>query len=236
MKKLKVLAVGAHPDDLEILCGGTLVKYAKLGHKVTMAHLTNGDKGHYSLMPEKVARIRKKEAQNAAAVIGAEVVCLEMTDAMLFSSEETRMAVIDLVRKVRPDVTITLSPHDYWRDHITTSELVCDATFLATVPLIRGKRKVAKKICPIYFCDTVFGINSNAGIYVDITDTLAAKNKMLGCHKSQVNWLRDHSRIDLVRDIECVARFRGLQCGVKYAEVFSEYEACFRKTTARLLP
>lgn len=73
MDKLRVLAVGAHPDDLEILCGGTLAKYAKLGHKVIMAHLLNGNKGHYEMDSKKLARVRKEEAENAAQIIGAEV-------------------------------------------------------------------------------------------------------------------------------------------------------------------
>lgn len=236
MAKLRVLAVGAHPDDLEILCGGTLAKYTKSGHKVTMAHLTNGDKGHYRLQPEEVAEMRLEEACSAGAVIGAEVISLGIEDTMLFSNEETRIAVIDLVRRVKPDVTITLSPNDYLREHIATSEIVCDATFLATVPLVRSRRKATGNIPPVFFCDTAFGIKSDAKVYVDITDTLAVKNRMIRCHKSQLNWLKDHSKTDLVKDLECVARYRGLQCGVTYAEAFSEYEAWFRKRTERLLP
>ena len=60
---MRVMAVGAHPDDLEILCGGTLARYADLGHEVVMAHVLNGDKGHYEFDSEELARIRKKEAE-----------------------------------------------------------------------------------------------------------------------------------------------------------------------------
>lgn len=61
---MRILAVGAHPDDLEILCAGTLAKYSKLGHEVIMAHVCRGDKGHLLIPPAKLAKIRKKEAEN----------------------------------------------------------------------------------------------------------------------------------------------------------------------------
>jgi N-acetylglucosamine malate deacetylase 1 len=69
MDKLRVLAVGAHPDDLEILCGGTLAKYAGLGHHVTMAHLTDGARGHTEMAPAELAVVRKREAEAAGAII-----------------------------------------------------------------------------------------------------------------------------------------------------------------------
>src|SRR5688572_24212078 len=107
MNKLRVLAVGAHPDDLEITCGGTLARYARAGHTVVMAHLLNGDKGHYRMAPAELVKIRREEARRAAAVIGAESVTLDMPDGMLYSCAETRQRVIDLVREVKPDVVIT---------------------------------------------------------------------------------------------------------------------------------
>ena len=117
MVKLRVLAVGAHPDDLEILCGGTLARYARQGHTVVMAHLLNGDKGHYKMAPAKLARIRKREAAEAGLVIGAEVVGLDLPDAQLFPDLKTRKLVVDLVRESRPDVIITHAPGDYISDH-----------------------------------------------------------------------------------------------------------------------
>ena len=77
-KDITILGIGAHPDDLEILCGGTLAKYAGLGCKVVMAHLLNGDKGHFHIPPETLARMRKAEAEKAASVIGAESMGLDI--------------------------------------------------------------------------------------------------------------------------------------------------------------
>ena len=233
---LTVLAVGAHPDDLEILCAATLARYAAGGHKVIMAHLTNGDKGHTNMDPAKLATLRRAEAQAAGRIIGAEVVGLDLPDARLFSDDKTRDRVIDLVRQARPDVVITLSRRDYSSDHVTTSRLVCDATFLASAPLIKTDFPHIDKLPPIYFCDTVFGLNSDADIYVDVSETFAAKLRMLRCHKSQLKWLKDHTKSDVVKDVECVGRFRGIQCGVRYAEAFSEYNVWPFKVPQRLLP
>jgi len=71
---MRVLAVGAHPDDVEFSCGGTLAKYAQAGHTVIIAYATNGDKGHFRIPPPELALVREREARTAAAVIGAEVI------------------------------------------------------------------------------------------------------------------------------------------------------------------
>ena len=76
---MRVLAVGAHPDDLEILCSGTLAKYAKQGHHVTMAVATNGEVGSMTLPNEEIAAVRKAEAAASAAVIGADFVWMGYT-------------------------------------------------------------------------------------------------------------------------------------------------------------
>ena len=81
---MRVLAVGAHPDDLELLCGGTLAKYAQLGHHVTMAVATNGEVGSMTLTKEEIAAVRKAEAAAAAAVIGADFVWMGYPDEFLF--------------------------------------------------------------------------------------------------------------------------------------------------------
>jgi len=98
---MRVLAVGAHPDDLEMLCGGTLAKYTQQGHQVTMAVATNGEVGSMTLPKEEIAAVRKAEAEAAAAVIGADFVWMGYPDEFLFSREDTRLAFINLMRRAR---------------------------------------------------------------------------------------------------------------------------------------
>ncbi|HUT56251.1 MAG TPA: PIG-L family deacetylase [Phycisphaerae bacterium] len=236
MDKLRVLAVGAHPDDLELLCGGTLARYAELGHQVVMVHLLNGDKGHYKLSSYEVAKTRAAEAQAAGAVIGAEVLTLGIPDCELVADLATRRRVIDLIRQVRPDVVITHAPNDYMADHTAASRLVCDATFFSTVPLLATQHKPNDKVAPVFFMDTVAGVDFLPTEYVDITGCFETKRQMLSCHRSQLAYLAEHDKIDFLEFMEAINRFRGLQCGVRYAEAFRQYEAWARKAPRRLLP
>ena len=93
---MRVLAVGAHPDDLEILCGGTLAKCPTQGHHVTMAVATNGEVGSPSLPKAEIAEIRRAEAQAAAALIGADFIWMNHPDEFLFSNRETRLNFLNM--------------------------------------------------------------------------------------------------------------------------------------------
>ena len=84
--------------------------------------------------------------------------------------------------------------------------------------------------------DTLAGVNFNPTMYVDVTDTIDLKLKMLECHESQVVWMRDHDGIDFPDMVKTCSRYRGYQCGVKYAEGFRCLRADLRQTTKRLLP
>ena len=233
---MRVLAVGAHPDDVEIFCAGTLAKYVKQGHKVVICHVTNGDKGHYKVPPRKLAVIREKEARKAAKIIGAPVIDLKIPDAELTVNISTRKKIVDMIREARPDVIITHSPDDYAPDHVVTSQLIFDASFICTAPNIKTKHKAHKIVPPIYYMDTITGINFIPEEYVDITETMDTKKQMLAQHKSQLIWLKEHDDLDMMELVWIVARFRGLQSGVKYAEGFRHLHSWPREVTKRFLP
>src|ERR1700690_4104812 len=92
---MNVLFVGAHPDDIEIFCGGTAALYAKQGHQVFFCVSTNGNVGSATLPPKEIAAIRHKEAEAGASVIGAKLIWLDFDDEFLFDSRESRMAFIE---------------------------------------------------------------------------------------------------------------------------------------------
>lgn len=233
---MRVLAVGAHPDDLEILCAGTLAKYVRLGHEVVMCHVSNGDKGHFHIPPQELGQTRDREAEEAARVIGAEVIAMGFHDGEIYNDKENRLRFIDVVRQARPDVVITHHPEDYFCDHTVTSQLVLDATFLATVPHFKTENPALEKIPPVYFMDTLVGVNFQPTDYVDISETIEIKLLMLTKHQSQLTWLREHDNVDIVNLVTTVARFRGYQCGVQYAEAFSRYQVWGRIQPGGLLP
>lgn len=220
---MRILAVGAHPDDLELACGGTLAKYSQQGAEVVMAYATNGNMGHKVISPGELAEIRKQEAQQATEKIGAKMIWMDYPDEWIFSNRETREAFVDMIRSARPDVIITHSPDDYHPDHRKVSELVFDASFLSSVPHIETPNVVHEKITPIYYMEPLGGLAGCGFIpdtYVDVSNTFNIKKDMLACHQSQLKWMKEHDNIDFMDFMETVAKFRGLQCGVAYAEGF----------------
>ncbi|MBI3962324.1 MAG: PIG-L family deacetylase [Deinococcus sp.] len=234
--QLTILGIGAHPDDLEILCGGTLARYTQAGQKVVMAHLCTGDKGHYVIPPRELVPMRDAEARAAAALIGAESVSLGVPDIELHPDQKTRELVAEFIRQVRPQLIITHDPGDYLVDHITASQLAIDGSFMATLPQFKSVHPFLEKLPAVYFMDTLLGVNFQPTEYVDISDTFPLKREMMRQHQSQLKWLLDHDNTDFLAELETMARFRGLQCGVRYAEAFRPYHVWGRVRPARLLP
>jgi N-acetylglucosamine malate deacetylase 1 len=234
---MKVLAVGAHPDDLEILCGGTLARFVNEGHEVVMCHATLGDRGSYVHTSEEIAAIRSQESKRAAEICGAEEATLGLHDGEVSAADpEQRRLVVDLVRDARPDLIITHYPHDYMSDHNEVSKLVFDCSFHATLPLFETGKPHHDKVTPIYYMETIMGVGFQPTEYVDVTDVIDKKRAMLEAHETQLTWLRDHDGVDIVEEMRAATRFRGLQCGVRYAEGFVPCVAWLRGTTKRLLP
>ncbi len=232
----RVLAVGAHPDDLEILCAGTLAKYTQRGVRVVMAIATDGSAGHMIIPPDELAEIRRKEAERSAAVIGAELVWLGYTDELIFEDIDTRLRFVDLVRQAQPDLILTHDPHDYHPDHRVVSRLLFDASFLSGLAHVKTEHPAHPGVQPLYYCDVLTGINFSPTEYVDIAETYNLKREMLACHESQLKWLKDHDGIDVMDFIEVMGRSRGLQCGVQYAEGFRPEMGWGRPRPYRLLP
>jgi LmbE family N-acetylglucosaminyl deacetylase len=234
---VRVLAVGAHPDDLEILCGGTLARFVEEGHEVVMCHATKGDRGSFVHSSEEIARIRGEEARRAAEVCGAEHVTLGLRDGEVSAADRGHQrAVVDLVRDARPDLIITHYPHDYMGDHNETSRLVFECSFNATLPLYETTRPHHSSVTPIYYMDTIMGLGFQPLEYVDVTATIETKVAMLEAHQSQLTWLRDHDGVDIVEQMRTTTRFRGQQCGAEYGEGFVPCLTWLRGTTRRLLP
>lgn len=233
---MRILAVGAHPDDLEILCAGTLARYARQGHQVVMCVATDGAAGHMIIKPPELAQIREREARAAAEVIGAEFIWLGFPDELIFNDRDTRLAFVDAIRRAGPDIIITHAPDDYHPDHRVVSSLVFDTSFIASLPNIETEQPAHSAVPTLYYMDTLAGKGFHPTEYVDISQTIETKRQMLNCHESQLKWLKDHDNIDVMELMEVVARARGFQCNAPYAEGFRQADVWPRTTTERLLP
>ena len=238
---MNILAIGAHPDDIEDSCGGTLAKYAKMGHKVFTATATNGNVGSSTLSMEEIAKIRKEEARRAAAHIGAEYICLDYDDEMFFESREARLAFINLVRYCKADIILTHNPEDYNPDHELTSKIINDIAVMIPVAKIETKAKPYDKIPIIAYFEPVNGLGFVPTEYVDITDVIEIKKAMCYEHQSQISWMQDNYKDtmegkDFFENALIAAKYRGIQCGVEYAEGFRMANDAFRVVPYRVLP
>jgi LmbE family N-acetylglucosaminyl deacetylase len=229
-----ILAIHAHPDDVEILAGGTLAQLAAVRCKLVIVTMTPGDCGSTEHSPDEIAAIRRQEAANSAARIGAEYRCAEFRDLSIFGDDDSRRRVVEILRQVRADLVLTSSPVDYLCDHEATSELVRDACFAAPAPnYTTGAKSPAPPVPAIphlYFMDAVGAVDRDErpvlpDFYVDVSSTFSIKQAMLAEHKSQREWLyRHHGIDDYMLMMERWTRENGRRAGVELAEGFRRYK------------
>ncbi|MBQ7096242.1 MAG: PIG-L family deacetylase [Clostridia bacterium] len=232
-----VLVISCHPDDMEIACAGTLLKCKERGDRVVVCHLSSGDLGHVEIPPEELRIMRAEEAKRSAEIGGFEIMYGGFDDLKIFdNNKESRDKVVEVIKKVNPDFIITHSPDDYMPDHTAVSKLVFDACFAATLPNYHVKTEGAARLVPLYYMDTLCGVNFNPTEYVDVSPYIDKKLKMLNCHESQIVWMRDHDHIDFPDMVRTCCRYRGFQCGAEYAEGFRQCQVYLKGTTKRLLP
>ncbi len=232
-----VLVISCHPDDMEIACAGTLLKCKERGDRVVVCHLSSGNLGHEIIPPEELTEMRAGEAQRSGDIGGFEVMYSGFDDLEIYdNNRESRDKVVSIIKMVNPDFIITHSPDDYMPDHVATSKLVFDACFAATLPNYHTGVEGRAKMVPIYYMDTLAGVNFNPTEYVDVTPYIDTKLEMLNCHESQIVWMRDHDHIDFPDMVKTCCRYRGFQCGADYAEGFRQCQVYLKGTTKRMLP
>lgn len=217
---MNVLAIGAHPDDLEILTAGTLALYARAGHQVTMCVMTNGELGSDTHTREDTADLRRAEAEASAKIIGAQFHCLEQPDGFLYDTPTVRRRLIEVIRLSNPDILITHAPEDYHPDHRATSQIVLNCRQLGVCGLIETGATPTGTIPAVIYMDTLTGVGFHPDISVDITEVVETKRTMLRQHASQNDWLRRLHGVDYISYLDTQGALRGLQTGVQYAEAF----------------
>jgi LmbE family N-acetylglucosaminyl deacetylase len=230
---MHIACIHAHPDDAEILTGGTLALLAASGNHVTIISMTAGDCGSGSLSGKEISVIRQREATAAAKLIRADYLCAKFRDLAIFNNDESRRRVTELIRKLRPDVILTASPVDYHCDHEATSVLVRDASFAASVPnYITNSKDPAPPLHAIrhlYFVDSMGGLDRMGStirpdFVVNVKTTFKTKRQMLAAHESQREWLkRQHGIDDPLQVMERWTRARGKLAGIDFGEGFRRY-------------
>ena len=202
--RLKVVVVGAHPDDPETGCGGTMARYAAAGHRVTALYLTRGERGIPGKSLEEAARIRTAEARAACRILGAKPLFAGQIDGDTETGNRRYEEFLKLIRGEDPDLLFAHWPIDRHRDHRAASMLAFDAW----LKLGRG--------FDLYFYEVYSGNQSQTFSpthYVDITATESLKRKATYAHASQ-------NPEGLYRRHDLMNRFRGAEYRCRFAEAF----------------
>lgn len=225
-----ILAIHAHPDDIETLAAGALALLADRGHRIVIATATAGEGGAVETGPEETARIRQAEATAAAAMIGATYRCAGFGDLAVFNDDPSRRRITEIIREARPGIVLAASPADYHPDHEAISLLARDACFASSVPNYRtGAAAPLPAIPHLYFMDSIGGrdrqgVRIRPDFGVDIGAYLEVKRRMLLAHESQVSWVaKQHGVADFTKSMEAWAARRGRDFGVAFAEGFRCY-------------
>ena len=213
--RMKILAIGAHPDDIEIFMYGVLSIFSKRNDEISMIVATDGGAGSV-LTNENLIEIRKKETMEALKALGIPIF-LGYVDGELSTQIDIIITLKKHIDSVKPDLIITHPPEDYHSDHRSLSNFV--------------KESAGFKY-PVLFCETLMGVNFNPNIYIDISAFFKDKSKAILKHKSQ-------KPEKFLKAIEINNKFRAAQCnagGESYAEVF-RFEPSFPFVDLRsLLP
>jgi N-acetylglucosamine malate deacetylase 1 len=181
VSKLDVLAVGAHPDDVELGCGGTLALAARQGRRVGILHLTRGERG-----TRGTAEGRLAEAERAAAALGAvELAFLDCGDGSLRTGEAEEDALIEVLRTWRPDLVLGPAPHDRHPDHGRAHRLVAAASFYSGLAA-RGSRAMGEPHRPAAVFSYMQHHQFEPSFVVDVTAAWEAKVLALASYRSQI--------------------------------------------------
>jgi N-acetylglucosamine malate deacetylase 1 len=198
---MKILAIGAHPDDIEIFMYGLLSVYRKQGDDIFLIIATDGGQGSAGKIPNKnLIKIRSHEAVNGLKLLGKPTF-LNFADGNLAYEHNAFEIISNHIASISPDLIITHAPEDYHPDHNALSNLVTNSAGFS---------------CPVLFCETLMGVNFNPEFYIDITEFYDQKVKAVLAHESQ----SPHKFVDAVN---LMNRFRSAQCNFKAGNYTETY-------------
>jgi LmbE family N-acetylglucosaminyl deacetylase len=201
----KVLVIGAHPDDPESMCAGTMLKLKAMGAEVVAVYFTSGEAGIVGKTHEQARTIRQAEARKACEVLGVRAVFMTQTDGNAEVNKERYAEMKALIEAEQPDMVITHWPIDSHRDHRVCSILVYDAW------------RMTGRGFDLYYSEVMTGMqtqNFTPTLWVDITNYRDKKIEAYLCHESQ-------ELEGAVKEYhDTMERMRGMECQAKYAEAF----------------
>ena len=216
---VEILAIAAHPDDIELGCAGTLIQWKARGGRFGIVNLTRGEMG-----TRGDAAIREREARRAAAILGAEFrETLDFGDGGLRQTRENELALIEVIRREKPRLILTSFPEDRHPDHRRAGELVTDAAFYAGLRKIETSLPAHRPQQTIYFSSSYVHAPT---FVVDVTPAMETRRAAIRAFASQFHDPRSKEPATLLSTqgfleaIEARARHFGYLIGVEFGEGF----------------
>ncbi len=203
MAKPKAFAVAAHPDDIELMMGGTLALLAHAGYETHYMNIANGSMGTVSETRETIVAERTEEARAAATTLGAIFHKPLVDDLDIFYDRVVVRRLVAVVRDIEPRIVLVQSPQDYMEDHTNSCRLAVSASFFGCMKnfISDPPRPIVKEKVTVYHA-LPWGLHDplrrllRAGQYVDVSSVLQVKRDALACHKSQKEWLDKSQGLD----------------------------------------
>jgi LmbE family N-acetylglucosaminyl deacetylase len=228
-----ILAIGAHCGDAEITTGAVLAKHAKLGDRIVILHLTLGEGGNPKLSPEAYGEQKRREALEAAKVLGAEAIFAPYRDGELPNDDAARRWVAGAVRRVKPTHILTHWKNSIHRDHAAAYAVVGDAVLLASLPGVKTEDPVHRGVRGMWFAENWEDPEDfKPFLYVDVTGYIDTWKEAA----TKYEFIRGGiSSFPYLEYYEALARVRGAEAGKRHAVAF-EVGPLSRKRVADTLP
>jgi LmbE family N-acetylglucosaminyl deacetylase len=222
----RVLAVLAHPDDAEILCAGTLARAKRDGAEIAICVMCQGDKGLPSgHVPENFVEVRKSEASEAAATLGAKLFWFGSPDGELMDGVPQRRKLIEIYRQFKATLVISHAMEDYHADHRAAGAIAEAATWFSASRGHVTDSPPLESPPALWIADTLNMSGFVPEFYIDVTEHMALKKRMLHCHRSQLQRWNDKDFAPLTDLMLRQSQTRGAQAGVEAAEAFRAHHA-----------
>lgn len=231
--KRTILAIGAHCGDIEVTCGAVLAKHSKLGDRIAILHLTLGEGGNPTMSPKTYGEQKRREAEAAAKIIGAEAIFAPYSDGELPNTEDVRRYVADVIRQVKPTHIITHWRTSIHKDHSATHAIVSDAVLLASLEGVVTDHPRHRGIQAIYYTENWEDPeNFKPYLYVDISAELEAWKRAVTQYQFIKGGISSFPYLDYY---EALARVRGAEAGKRYAVAF-DIDPFEKKRVVDVLP
>ncbi|HVX15302.1 MAG TPA: PIG-L deacetylase family protein [Pirellulales bacterium] len=199
----RVFAVAAHPDDIEIVMAGTLLRLRDAGYELHYLNVANGCCGSTECDAPTAARLRREEALAACRALGAVFHESLVNDLEIFYDRPTLVRLAAIMREVAPEIVLTHAPVDYMEDHTNTCRLAVTAAFARGMPNfpVEPPTPAVSQPVTVYHAQphgnrTPLGELVVPGLFVDVTEVIEQKTAVLACHASQKRWLDESQGLD----------------------------------------